>query len=248
MADYPSSRGISCHRFPPSNPLGPSPSSQQQPLPWIALQFPCPSYQSPCILVDLCLCLEYIGPHQGSCLWFSLHSDCHTSDVSLSDSLWLFPSVLIDSPRYGDLSLNSALPYPGVILVLLTLLFFFASFLHPMDVCILFPWPGTPASTQLVLCEIFCIWICIPDTLEIHSMSTYSFTIFSTTRIFSCSMWTLSCGTWNLVPWSRIKPRPTALGVWSLVLVTGPPGKSWLLFLKPMFFLLCFFNWNYFKL
>ena len=184
MADYPSSRDISCHRFPLSHPLGPSPSSQQQPLPWIALQFPCPSCQSPCILVYLCLCLGYIGPHQGSSVWFSLHSDCHTSDVSLSDSLRFFPSVLIHSPRCGDLSLDSALPYPGVVLVLLNLLVFFTSFLHPMDLCILFPWPGTPASTQLVLCEIFCIWVCIPDTLEIHSMSTYPFTILSTPRIF----------------------------------------------------------------
>ena len=29
-------------------------------------------------------------------------------------------------------------------------------------------------------------------------------------------MWTLSCGMWDLVPWPRIKPRPPALGAWSL--------------------------------
>ena len=28
--------------------------------------------------------------------------------------------------------------------------------------------------------------------------------------IFSCSMWTLSCGMWDLVPWPGIKPRPSA--------------------------------------
>ena len=207
--------------------------------------------------MDLCLCLGYIGPHQGSSAWFSFHSDCHSSDVSLSDSLRLFPSVLIDSPRCGDLSLDSALPYPGAVLVLLTLLFFFASFLHPMDVCILFPWPGTPASTQLVLCEIFCIYICIPvhwrytpcpPTPSPSFQLPGSLIFVVTYRIFSCSMWTLSYGTWNLVLWPRIKPRPTALGVWSLVLVTGPLEKSWLLFLKPMFFLLCFFQLELFQI
>ena len=30
--------------------------------------------------------------------------------------------------------------------------------------------------------------------------------------IFSCSMWTLSCGMWGLVPWPGIKPGPPALG------------------------------------
>ena len=30
--------------------------------------------------------------------------------------------------------------------------------------------------------------------------------------LFSCSMWTLSCGTWDLVPWPGIKPRSPALG------------------------------------
>ena len=32
-------------------------------------------------------------------------------------------------------------------------------------------------------------------------------------RIFSCSMWTLSCGMWDLVPKPGIQPRPPALGV-----------------------------------
>ena len=34
--------------------------------------------------------------------------------------------------------------------------------------------------------------------------------------IFSCSMRTLSCGMWDLVPWPGIKPGPPALGAWSL--------------------------------
>ena len=35
-------------------------------------------------------------------------------------------------------------------------------------------------------------------------------------RLFSCSMQTLSCSMWDLVPRPRIKPRPPALGAWSL--------------------------------
>ena len=34
--------------------------------------------------------------------------------------------------------------------------------------------------------------------------------------IFSCGMWTLSCSTWDLVPWSGIESRPPAWGAWSL--------------------------------
>ena len=33
---------------------------------------------------------------------------------------------------------------------------------------------------------------------------------------FSCEMWAFSCGTWHLVPHPGIKPRPPALGGWSL--------------------------------
>ena len=31
-------------------------------------------------------------------------------------------------------------------------------------------------------------------------------------RVFSCSMWTLSCGVCRVVPWPGIEPRPPALG------------------------------------
>ena len=41
---------------------------------------------------------------------------------------------------------------------------------------------------------------------------------------FSCSMKTLSCGMWRLVPWPGIEHGPPALG--ARVLATGPPGKS----------------------
>ena len=35
-------------------------------------------------------------------------------------------------------------------------------------------------------------------------------------RTFSCIMWTLSCGLWDLVPQQGIEPNPPVLGVWSL--------------------------------
>ena len=37
-----------------------------------------------------------------------------------------------------------------------------------------------------------------------------------THRIFSWSMWTLSCSMWDLFPWSGVEPGPPALGVQSL--------------------------------
>ena len=39
-----------------------------------------------------------------------------------------------------------------------------------------------------------------------------SSTLLSTCGIFNCSMQTLSCGMWDLVPWQRIRPRTPALG------------------------------------
>ena len=34
--------------------------------------------------------------------------------------------------------------------------------------------------------------------------------------IFSCGMWTLSCGRWEVVPWPGSRPRPPALAMQSL--------------------------------
>ena len=56
-----------------------------------------------------------------------------------------------------------------------------------------------------------------------------------TQEIFSCSMQTLSCGMWDLVPWPGIKPRPPALGAWSL--------SHWTTREVPLF---VFFFFNYF--
>ena len=38
----------------------------------------------------------------------------------------------------------------------------------------------------------------------------------STQDRFSCSIWTLSCSMWDLVPWPGMEPRAPALGPWSL--------------------------------
>ena len=47
-------------------------------------------------------------------------------------------------------------------------------------------------------------------------------------EIFNCNMQTLLCGTWDLVPWPGIKPRPLH---WEHgVLVSRPPGKPNLTF------------------
>ena len=51
--------------------------------------------------------------------------------------------------------------------------------------------------------------------------NTYSFiwlcwTLVAACRIFSCGMQTLSCGMWDLVPWSGSEPGPPALGAQSL--------------------------------
>ena len=46
-------------------------------------------------------------------------------------------------------------------------------------------------------------------------------------RIFSCGMWTITCGVWGLVPWSGVEPRPPAFGAQILsYLATGPLGNS----------------------
>ena len=34
--------------------------------------------------------------------------------------------------------------------------------------------------------------------------------------IFICQCWVLSCSMWDLVPWPKTKPRPPAVGAWSL--------------------------------
>ena len=59
-------------------------------------------------------------------------------------------------------------------------------------------------------------------------------------EVFSCSMQTLSCGMWDLVPRPGIKPRPPALGAWSL--------RHWTTREVPFFSFFFFFFLIFFKL
>ena len=64
-------------------------------------------------------------------------------------------------------------------------------------------------------------------------------------RIFSFGMQTLSCITWDLVPWSGIKPGPTALGVRSLSHWTTREVPDWILSLKNLKMCMTFMETNW---
>ena len=72
-------------------PSGHLPTINNCPHLGIAPQSPCSCSQPRCISVDLPPCSGYIGPQHALFLWFSVHSDCHRSAASLSDSLRCFP-------------------------------------------------------------------------------------------------------------------------------------------------------------
>ena len=62
-------------------------------------------------------------------------------------------------------------------------------------------------------------WVCV----FLFSVVFYSYLfiwlhwlVVAACGIFCCSMWTLRCRPWDLVPQSGIKLRPPALGTWSL--------------------------------
>ena len=68
---------------------------------------------------------------------------------------------------------------------------------------------GESGLPILVLCHLriapffpFKIWLCR--------------VLVAACGIFGCSLWTLNCGMWYLVPWPGIKPRLPASGAWSL--------------------------------
>ena len=143
---------------PPSHTLTPSFSVNSSPCPGIAVML-----QLPAALRSggLCPCLGYVGPQHRLSVWFSLHSDCHRSAPSLSNSLRCFPFVPTDCP---DIGISPLLPLPhllGTGSVVLTLLLFLPSLLCPVQFCVdlyvPFRWSGTPASSKLVLCKVFCI-------------------------------------------------------------------------------------------
>ena len=59
-----------------------------------------------------------------------------------------------------------------------------------------------PGSMAICTSFIYFFWLC--------------WVLVEACGIFSCSVQTLSCSTWDLVLWPRIEPEPPALGAWSL--------------------------------
>ena len=67
-------------------------------------------------------------------------------------------------------------------------------------------WPLEPFKKSIY-------WFGCAGSLVWHEGSSI-FVVVS--RFFSCSLKTLSCGIWDLVPWPGIKPRPPTLQGWNL--------------------------------
>ena len=139
-----------------------------RPHPGIALQYLCSSSKPLCFLRDLHLHPVYVGLWQRLFVWDSFHSDCHRSATSLSASN---ASLFQTMPQCGDLipasvPLTHSSPLPGAGPPAHCHLFP-TSFLHPTKFClglwILFWQPGTRAHSQMVFCNIFSVWKCIPD-------------------------------------------------------------------------------------
>ena len=66
---------------------------------------------------------------------------------------------------------------------------------------------------------------------------------------FNCSMQTVRCSMWDLVPWPGIEPRPPALGTWSLSHCTTRevPGPCVYLFLLNCIFPnLCYWDLDFY--
>ena len=68
----------------------------------------------------------------------------------------------------------------------------------------------------------YCLWHPGSVSLEEHGVFD------AVCGIFNCSIHTLSCGMWDLVPWPRIEPRPPALGAWTQPL--DHQGSPWISF------------------
>ena len=68
---------------------------------------------------------------------------------------------------------------------------------------------------HVCLLFIFIIFVCLFGC-AMSSLWHAKPSIVIACKIFSCDIWTLSCSTWDLVSWPGIKPRPPALGLWSL--------------------------------
>ena len=73
---------------------------------------------------------------------------------------------------------------------------------------------GVSFFKNVCVCVCVCVFIWLHQLLVVAQGSSF---FVVACRIFSC-------GTWDLVPWPRIKPQPPALGV--QIVTTGLPGKS----------------------
>lgn len=98
-------------------------------------------------------------------VWFSLHSDSLRWAASLSDSLQMLPFCPNMLSQCGEPIPASAPTSCGGTFDP-THSLFLPSFLCPTGfyvyLCVPFWWFRTPASSELVLCEI-CVWRCIPE-------------------------------------------------------------------------------------
>ena len=67
-----------------------------------------------------------------------------------------------------------------------------------------------PGQYRHVCSGKICLWQCWKLFIWLHLV------LVATWSIFSCGIWILSHGMWDLVPWPGIEPGSPALGVWSL--------------------------------
>ena len=108
--------------------------------PWACQQQSSPCFPIPMLQLPATECFRGLESLAGVCraaariVWFSLHSECHKSAASLSDSVRCFPSAPNNFPDVGILPLLQFPQPPGIGPVLLILLFL-SSFLHPTKFC-----------------------------------------------------------------------------------------------------------------
>ena len=181
MAAWLSSTGIS-YPSPPSHPLDPSFSSQQQPLHWDCstipkLQLPAtePS-REPGFLFGVCMAVART-------VWFSFHLGCHRSAVSLSD-LNVSPLIQAIAPLWGSdpcfSSPNSNTPvFPPLSLILLSFAWFYIFF----------------STGQVLLSTLSWCFASTSDTEVLYSWCIYGerCTLHPPTPLPSCSFFFFWC-------------------------------------------------------
>ena len=104
---------LSLQQSPPSHPLGPSPHNSTAVLNLGLLSIPmlqCPGSMCP----RECPCLGHVERQHRLSVWFSLHSDCHRSVASLSNSPKCLSSVPNNCPHVGISPLLQFLHPPWV--------------------------------------------------------------------------------------------------------------------------------------